>query len=136
MSKVLLSSPESYESYIQREREAGREVPEYEEAKRFVEEEGFDIRYGHGHHLRYELQSVDKILSLLRHRQWSLFIAEEDASDFVCSDRPVALIIPILTDYIALAVLSKYGNEVIFAIAAFGYFPRIWLNCCCICSNV
>ena len=45
-------------------------------------------------------------------------------------------IIPILTDYIALAVLSKYGNEVIFAIAAFGYFPRIWLNCCCICSNV
>ena len=45
-------------------------------------------------------------------------------------------VIPILTDYIALAVLSKYGNEVIFAIAAFGYFPRIWLNCCCICSNV
>ena len=45
-------------------------------------------------------------------------------------------VIPILPDYIALAVLSKYGNEVIFAIAAFGYFPRIWLNCCCICSNV
>ena len=90
--KVLLSNPERYESYIQRERDAGKEVPEYEEAKRFAEEGNFDILYGHGHHLRYELQSVDKILSLLRHRQWSLFIAEEGASDFVCSDHPVALI--------------------------------------------
>ena len=92
MLKVLLSNPESYESWAQQERDAGREVPEYEEAKRFVEEENYDIRYGHGHHLRYELQSADKILSLLRHRQWSLFIAEEGASDFVCSDRPIALI--------------------------------------------
>ena len=91
MLKVSLSNPESYESYIQRERDAGRKVSEYEEVKRFVEEENFDIRYGHGHHLRYELQATDEILSLLRHRKWSLFIAEEDADDFVCSDRPVAL---------------------------------------------
>ncbi len=67
-------------------------MPEYEEAKQFVEEGNFDIQYGHGHHLRYELQSVDKILSLLRHRQWSLFISAKGASDFVCSDRPVALV--------------------------------------------
>ena len=92
MLRASLSNPESYESWAQQERDAGREVPEYEEAKRFVEEGRFDILYGHGHHLRYELQSVDKILFLLRHRQWSLFIAEEGASDFVCSDRPVALI--------------------------------------------
>ena len=92
MLKAILSNPERYESYSQQEREAGKEVSEYEEVKRFVEEENFDIRYGHGHHLRYELQATDEILSLLRHRQWSLFIAEEGASDFVCSDRPVALI--------------------------------------------
>ncbi len=92
MLKALLSNPESYESWAQQERDAGREVPEYEEAKRFVEEENFDIRYGHGHHLRYELQSVDEILSLLRHREWSLFIAPKGASDFVCSDRPVVLV--------------------------------------------
>ena len=92
MSKVLLSSPESYESYSQQEREAGREVPEYEEAKQFVEGGNFDIRYGYGHHLRYELQAINRILSLLCHREWSLFIAEEGAGDFVCSDHPVALV--------------------------------------------
>ena len=92
MLKVLLSNPEIYESYIQQERDAGREVPEYEEAKQFTEEGNFDIRYGHGHQLGYELQSADKILSLLRHRQWSLFIAEEGVGDFVCSDHPVALV--------------------------------------------
>ena len=85
-------SPERYESWAQQEREAGKEVPEYEEATRFVEEENYDIRYGYGHHLRYELQAVNRILSLLSHRQWSLLIAEEDASDLVCSDHPVALI--------------------------------------------
>ena len=92
MLKASLSNPERYESYSRQEREAGREVSGYEEAKRFVEEENFDVRYGHGDHLRYELQAADQILSFLRHRQWSLFIAEEDASDFVCSDRPVALV--------------------------------------------
>ena len=45
-------------------------------------------------------------------------------------------VIPFLKDYIALAVLRKYENEVSFAIADFGYFPRISLNCCCIWSNV
>ena len=90
--RLLFFSPERYESYIQREREVGKEVPEYEEAKRFVEKEGFDIRYGHGHHLRYELQAINAVLLLLSQRQWSLFIAEEGASDFVCSDRPVALV--------------------------------------------
>ena len=92
MLRLSLLSPERYESWAQQEREAGKEVPEYEEVKQFVEKENFDIRYGHGHHLKHELQAVDEILSLLRHRQWSLFIAEEEASDFVCSDRPIALI--------------------------------------------
>ena len=61
--------------------------------KRFVESEDYDIRYGHGHHLRYELESIDNVtFPLFSQRKWSLFVAEEDASDFVCSDRPVALI--------------------------------------------
>ena len=63
-------------------------------------------------------------------------VAGEISPDDVYPHPHPVNVIPILPDYIALAVLSKYGNEVIFAIAAFGYFPRIWLNCCCICSNV
>ena len=88
--RLSLLGPEKYEFWAQQEREAGKEVVEYEEAKQFVEGGNFDIRYGHGHHLKYELQSIDQILFLLGRRKWSLFIAEEDASDFVCSDRPVA----------------------------------------------
>ena len=49
---------------------------------------------------------------------------------------PNLQLIPFLKDYIALAVLRKYANEVILAIADFGYLPRISLNCCCICANV
>ena len=64
------------------------------------------------------------------------FIQEEQRDDLPLVNALRNDVIPFLTDYIALAVLSKYGNEVIFAIADFGYFPRIWLNCCCICSNV
>lgn len=92
MLRLSLLSPDRYESWAQQERETDKEVPEYEEVKRFVEEENYDIQYRHGHHLRYELQSTDTVLHLLRHRQWYLFITQEGASDFVCSDRPVALI--------------------------------------------
>ena len=45
-------------------------------------------------------------------------------------------LIPFLKSYIALAALIKYENEVILAIADFGYFPRISLNFCCIWSSV
>ena len=45
-------------------------------------------------------------------------------------------VIPFLKFYIALAVLIKYGNEVILAIAALVKVPRISLNFCCIWSNV
>lgn len=92
-AKALFSRPERYESYRRQQCEVGEELPEYEALKRFVESEDYDIRYGHGHHLRYELESIDNVtFPLLSQRKWSLFVAEEDASDFVCSDRPVALI--------------------------------------------
>ena len=91
--KALFFRPERYEAYRQQQREEGKESPEYETMKQFVESEDYDIRYGHGHHLRYELESIDNaVLPLLSRRKWSLFVAEEGASDFVCSDRPVALI--------------------------------------------
>ena len=47
-----------------------------------------------------------------------------------------AYIIPFLKNHIALAAFRKYGNEVSLAIVDLVKLPRIWLNCCCICSNV
>ena len=91
--KALLFRPERYESYRQQQKTAGKELSEYEAIKQFVESEDYDIKYGHGHHLRHELESIDNsVLPLLSQRKWFLLIAEEGASDFVCSDRPVALI--------------------------------------------
>lgn len=91
--KALFFSPERYESYRQQEKTAGKELPEYETMKEFVESEDYDIGYGHGHHLKYELKTIDNaVFPLLSRRKWSLFIAEKDVSDFVCSDHPVALI--------------------------------------------
>ena len=91
-AKALFSRPERYESYRQQERAAGKELPEYETIKQFVESENYDIRYGHGHHLRYELETIDNVVfPLLSQRKWSLFIAEEGGGDFVCSDYPIVL---------------------------------------------
>ena len=93
MARALFFRPERYESYRQQQRAAGKELPKYETMKQFVESEDYDIEYEHGHHLKYELKTIDNaVFPLLSRRKWSLFIAEEGASDFVCSDRPVALI--------------------------------------------
>ena len=90
--RCLTANRERYESQMQRVRPADERVPEYESGRHFVEEESFDVQYGHGHHLKYELESVDSVVSLLSQRKWSLFIAEEGTGHFVCSDRPIALI--------------------------------------------
>lgn len=91
--KGLFFNPERYESYRQQQHAAGKELPEYSVMKEFVESEDYDIRYGHGHHLRYELECLNNsVFPPLVQRKWVLLIAEDDASDFVCSDRPVALI--------------------------------------------
>lgn len=90
--RCLTANRERYESQMQRVHPADERAPKYESVKHFVEEESFDVQYGHGHHLKYELENIDSVVSLLSRRKWSLFVAEEGASDFVCSDRPVALI--------------------------------------------
>ena len=90
--RSLVTSRERYESKMEHVYGEGGEVVDYEKVKRFVDEERFDIKYGHGHHLAYELQAMDAVWPLLAQRQWSLLIAANGMSDFVCSDRPVSLV--------------------------------------------
>jgi len=90
--KWLVSSREVYESEMQRVRPVDREVSQYEAMKKFVEEGRFTLKFPHGYHLRYELEIIqNEIAPLFSGMQWSLIIAEEGASNFVCSDRPVVL---------------------------------------------
>lgn len=90
--RLLVSSRERYESKMKQVYGEDAEVVDYEKMKQFIDEDRFDIKYGHGHHLAYELQAIDAVWPLLARRQWSLLIATEGTSDFVCSDRPVALV--------------------------------------------
>lgn len=90
--KPLVFSRERYESKMKQVYGEGEELVDYETMKRFVDEARFEVKYGHGHHLAYELQAIDSVWPLLAQRQWSLLIAAKDSSDFVCSDRPVALV--------------------------------------------
>ena len=89
--KSLVSSREVYQSEIQRVRSSGPKVP-YEVARQFVEKERFTIKFPHGYHLGPELETIQNVIfPLLSDMQWSLIIAAEGTSNFVCSDRPVVL---------------------------------------------
>ena len=92
MMRLLVSSRERYESKMKQVYGEGAEVVDYEQMKQFIDEERFDIEYEPGHHLAYELQAMDAVWPLLARRKWSLMIAAEGTSDFVCCDRPVALV--------------------------------------------
>ena len=91
--KSLVSSREVYESEVQRLGPSGTKVP-YEVAKQFVEQERYTLKINcpHGYHLGRELEAIQEVVfPLFIRMQWSLIIAEEGTSDFVCSDRPVVL---------------------------------------------
>ncbi len=91
--RCLTSSREVYESQKQRVISIDQQLPEYEAVKQFVEDEDYNIKYGHGHQLKFELESINNsVFPLLVQRKWILLISEDGASDFVCSDRPVDLI--------------------------------------------
>ena len=90
---LLVSSRQRYKSQMQQLFGEGKEMLEYEVAKRFVEEGRFHIKYRHGHHLNYELDTIhNTVYPILAQKQWSLWIAVEGTSDFVCSDHPVVFV--------------------------------------------
>ena len=91
--KSIVSSPERYKSEIQQVFGKDNEALDYEVAKRFVEDDRYSIKYGHGHHLNYELDTThNTVYPILAQKQWSLWIAVEGTSDFVCSDHPVVFV--------------------------------------------
>ena len=72
----------------------------------------------------------------IKHRIGSITVHNNAKDIYPFRKSIIFIVIPFLKVYIALAVLIKYENEVILAIAALVNVPRISLNCCCICANV
>ena len=86
---------ESRETYDSRMSELGIENPiEYEAMRTFVESEEYTISVEDpgGYYLACVFVALyDFVLPLFNNMQWSLLIAEDNAGDFITSDRPVIL---------------------------------------------
>ena len=86
---------ESRETYDSRMSELGIENPiEYEAVRTFVESEEYTISVEDpgGYYLACVFVALyDFVLPLFNNMQWSLLIAEDNAGDFITSDRPVIL---------------------------------------------
>ena len=91
--QMMQSTVESREAYESRLSELGIENPiEYEIMKAFVESENYTIDDPDGYYLaRVFVGLYDVVLPFFENMLWSLVIAEDDASDFICSDRPAFL---------------------------------------------
>ena len=93
--QMMQSAVESREAYESRVSELGMENPiEYEIMKAFVDSENYTINIEDpdGYYLARVFDALDReVLPFFGIMQWSLLIAENEASDFICSDRPVSL---------------------------------------------
>jgi hypothetical protein len=95
MLKMVVATPERWKATIERMKRDGRmsedEETSYENMKRFVESDNYEIVIDQNWHLKTLIDSVDIIIPLLLERKWSLIIVEDEANEFICSDSPVAL---------------------------------------------
>lgn len=96
ISHMLVSKKEIFEHQVMKAKEAGylsqQNNSTYEEVKRFVEGGEYDIEFSPEANLRIELETFDKILSVLGERTWSVFVAPPSGPTFICSDHPVTLV--------------------------------------------
>ena len=93
--QMMQAAVESREAYESRLSELGIENPiEYEIMKAFVESGNYTINVEDpdGYYLARVFDALDReVLPFFGVMLWSLLIAENEASDFICSDRPVSL---------------------------------------------
>ena len=92
--KMMLSTKERWESVVNRVK---KEKPDfnpklgYESMKKFVDKGNYDVIVARNYKLSMMLSSIDIMISLLGQRQWSLWIASDLMSHFICSDDPVTI---------------------------------------------
>ncbi|MBX3664361.1 MAG: DUF4238 domain-containing protein [Burkholderiales bacterium] len=95
MNDLLISNEKTFRRQIERARAAGIDLPEnvsYEEIRRFVKSNEYEIEFHPQSNLRVELGMLEKTLRLLHERTWSLISVPDGLPDFICSDHPVTLV--------------------------------------------
>ena len=91
---MSLATPEHWESTKECLKKNGYELGEkisYEQMKRFIESDKYQIEVDKLWHLKNLVEILDILIPLLMTRNWSLLIAEPDDKFFICSDSPVSL---------------------------------------------
>ena len=91
---LTLATPERWETSIAKLKEQGKDIPDvsYEDMKKHVDEERSTVEVATGYHVALELNTLNSILPYLFARTWSLLIAPDKNTFFVCSDCPVRLV--------------------------------------------
>lgn len=63
----------------------------YAASKKMYEEKAYSLKWRTGSHLGYMMSSWEKIADLLEQRKWLLVVSNKEIGEFICTDRPVAL---------------------------------------------
>lgn len=97
-SKALLRSvirtPEGFHAALIEMRRRGidvSDVPPFERMREFICSDRYDMIPPHNWFVQHMITCNDIILPQLARRRWSIVSAGDEACDFICSDRPVAL---------------------------------------------
>jgi len=92
---MIMATPQRWAASLNRARAEGYldELADisYEEAKKYVDEEQFEIVVSNNRHLRTELSAFETVLQLLYERRWLLLKAPPKATGFITSDHPMCL---------------------------------------------
>lgn len=94
ISNILISDKKIFEHHLKKAKEAGyveESNVSFEEMKRFVEEDEYQIEFLPEGNIRVEFHAFDELLRMLGKRMWSLLIAPSSGPGFICSDHPVVL---------------------------------------------
>lgn len=92
LSRTMVASEHGWKQFMQANDgvEAANGVT-HEEMKKFIDSDDYTIDLEQSWHVGTMLQMGSVLVPVLAERSWSVWIANEDAPDLICSDRPVCL---------------------------------------------
>lgn len=95
IGEIIFSDEKRWESTKRQMRASGHEVPAdvpFEQMQDFIKRGEFEVVTPTSWHAGMEIDQFDRLLRLIAARKWMLFLAKDDAGDFVTTDHPVCLL--------------------------------------------
>lgn len=90
--RTMLKSNAGWQHFVKTCEASGQQVTEtQQETKAIADSEDYNVNMDQSWHVGMMLELGSKLVPELSKRNWSLWLAEEDAPDLICSDSPVCL---------------------------------------------